>query len=288
LLIPVFITGILCFVIQVIALKASGGAQLSPFAAPNWIARWDVSGWDTARVLEFLLTRVFFLYSETDTINVNLWTMPVEFAFSLLIFAVGALVLRRYEIATLLVIISVLSIVSWRADGLEYFLKGLAGSVFFLGMLIAYQWDAVRAVVGRRSWMPSVLMIGGLLVSSVLVRHDLHYLVANALGLMSIFWFFIGFASAPRLRESLNHPFFGFLGEVSFALYLVHGAILYAVFQIIASFGNYGATGFIVGGVVSLAISFALSFAIARYIEMPLVGRVRRAIGNLIRDPRTA
>ncbi len=290
LLIPVFLTGILCFILQLIALRASGTEQLAPFAAPQWITRWNVEGWDTARLIEFLLTRVFFLYSETDTFNVNLWTMPVEFAFSFLIFAVGAIVLRRYEIAVLLVIISALSIFSWRADTTEYFLKGLAGSVFFLGMLVAHRWESVRKVIGRLSWMPGFLMVGGLLVSSVLTRHDLHYLIANALGLMSIFYFFIGFASAPWLRPALSHRFFGFLGEVSFALYLIHGSVLYTVFQIIASFteGAYGTQAFILGTVISLTLSFALSFIIARYVEMPLVGRVRRAIGSLIRDPKAA
>ena len=285
-LIPVFVTGILCFAIQLLALRIAGADQLVAFGSPDWIARWNVEGWDTAKLFEFLLTRVFFLYSETNTFNVNLWTMPVEFAFSLLVFAVGALVLRRFDVAIILVLISGISILSWDADAVEYLLKGLAGSVFFLGIIIAYQWEDTRNDVARRPWVPSVLMISGLLVSSVLVQHDLHYLIANALGLISIFWFFIGFTSARSLREKLAHRFFGFLGEVSFALYLVHGSVLYFVFQVIAAQGDYGYASFALGTLIALALSFALSFVIARYIEMPLVRVVRRAIGNLIRDPK--
>jgi len=288
LLIPVFVTGILCFAIQLLALRMAGTEQLTAFGDPGWITRWNVEGWDGARLIEFLLTRVFFFYSEADTMNVNLWTMPVEFAFSLLVFAVGAIALRRFDVAVFLVLISTASIFSWRTDMLEYFLKGLAGSVFFLGVLIAFHWEAVRKTIGRRSWMPVVLMIGGLLVSSVLIQHDMHYLLANALGLMSILWFFVGFASTEGLRKKLNHRFFGFLGEVSFALYLVHGSILYFVFQVIAAQGDYGYAAFAIGTAISLVVSFALSFVIARYVEMPLVGIVRRAIGNLIRDREVA
>ena len=288
LLIPVFITGILCFVIQLLALRLAGTDQFAAFGSPDWVTRWNVDGWDTMRLVEFLVTRVFFLYSETDTMNVNLWTMPIEFAFSLLVFAVGALVLRRFDVALLLVLISGVSILSWRADMLEYFLKGLAGSVFFLGVIIAYQWEAVRSVVARRPSVPSVMMISGMILSTVLVRHDLHYLVANTLGLVSIFLFFIGFASAPGMRENLAHRFFGFLGEVSFALYLVHGSVLYLVFQVIAAQGDYGNASFALGALIALPISFGLSFVIARYVEMPLVGVVRRAIGNLIRDRKVA
>lgn len=288
LLIPVFLTGVLCFIIQVFALRAAGAEQLSQFGGAGWIARWNLEGWDAARLIEFLLTRVFFLYSETDTMNVNLWTMPVEFAFSLLVFGVAAMVLRRYEIALMLVMISAASIYSWRADSIEYLLKALAGSVFFLGVLISFQVEAVRTVVGRKPWIPTVLMIGGLLVSSVLERHDLHYLVINGLGLMAIFWFFIGFTASPHMKNLLKHPFFGFLGEVSFALYLMHGSVLYAVFQIIASQGPYGATSFFIGAAISLVISFALALVITRHIEMPLVGYVRRGIGNLFRDTKTA
>ena len=284
LLIPVFITGILCFLIQ----ASIAAPQLSPFAAPDWIARWSVDGWDAARLIEFLLTRVFFLYSETDTMNVNLWTMPVEFAFSLLVFAVGAVVLRRFEIAATLVLIAGASIFSWRADGLEYFLKALAGSVFFLGVIVAFQVDRIRSSVARITWLPALLMVGGLLLSTVLVRHEMHYLLANALGLTAIALFFVGFASSERARRVLDRSFFGFLGEVSFALYLVHGAVLYAVFQFIAARGEYGVVGFIIGTILSLMISFALAFVIARYVEMPLVARVRRAIGGVIRDPKAA
>jgi len=288
LLIPVFVTGLLCFVIQLMALRIVGTEQLTAFGDPAWITRWNVEGWDIARVVEFLLTRVFLLYSETDTINVNLWTMPVEFAFSLLVFAVGAIVIRRFDVAIFLILISATSIMSWRTDMLDYFLKGLAGSVFFLGVLTAFYWETIRTVIRRRSWMPTVLMIGGLLVSSVLIRHDLHYLLANALGLMSIVWFFIGFASTKKLRQKLSHRFFGFLGEISFALYLIHGSVLYFVFQVIASQGSYGNASFALGAAISLVISFALSFFIARHIEMPMVGVVRRAIGNLFRDREVA
>jgi len=160
LLIPVFVTGLLCFVIQLMALRIVGTEQLTAFGDPAWITRWNVEGWDIARVVEFLLTRVFLLYSETDTINVNLWTMPVEFAFSLLVFAVGAIVIRRFDVAIFLILISATSIMSWRTDMLDYFLKGLAGSVFFLGVLTAFYWETIRTVIRRRSWMPTVLMIG--------------------------------------------------------------------------------------------------------------------------------
>ena len=288
LLIPVFLTGVLCYWLQSFATYAAGGEQLSQFAGRGWITRWNVEGWDAARVIEFLLTRVFFFYSETDTMNVNLWTMPVEFAFSLLVFACCALMLRRYSIALLLVIIAAASLYSWRADTTEYFLKILAGSVFFLGVATAYKVDTVRTLVGRLWWTPPTLMIGGLLVSSVLERHDLHYLLVNGLALMSIFWFFIGFTAMPSMKTMLARPLFMFLGEVSFALYLVHGSVLYMVFQFIASRGDYGASEFLIGTALSLIISFALSFVIARYIEMPLVGRVRRSIGNLFRDTKTA
>lgn len=282
LLIPVFLTGVLCFALQI----SISAPQLAPFAAPDWIARWDLAGWDAARLVEFLLTRVFFLYSETDTMNVNLWTMPVEFAFSLLVFACAALVLRRFDYAAVLVCIAGASILSWRADFLEYFLKGLAGSVFFLGVLVAFRVERIRATLGQSAWLPTGFMIAGLVQSSVLVDHDMHYLLANAIGLAAIFVFFIGFTSSAALRRVFDHPVFGFLGEVSFALYLVHGAVLYAVFQGIAASGDYGVGSFVVGSVLSLALSFALAFVVARYVEMPLVGRVRRAIGGLIRDPQ--
>jgi len=275
---------VLCFCLQLLAMRFAGSEQLTPFISPEWITRWNVDGWDGVRVIEFLTTRVFFLYSEVDTINVNLWTMPVEFAFSLLVFAVAALMLRRYDIALLLIFVSMACIASWRSDILEYFLKGLAGCVFFLGVVVAFKWDRVHAIVSHWSWVPPVLMICGLISSYVLYRHDLHYLVANALGMMSITLFFIGFASAKWIGRVLDHPFFAYLGEISFSLYLVHGSVLYCVFQLIAAQGKYGFGAFAIGTFMSLAGSFALAFLMARHVEMPLVRIVRRAIDHIIPD----
>lgn len=288
LLIPVFLTGLLCFALQVLALRIAGTEQLTAFGEPAWITRWNVEGWDVGRLIEFLLTRVFFLYSETDTMNVNLWTMPIEFAFSFLVFAVAAATLRRFDVTILLVLIAVASMLSWRTEPLEYFLKGLAGCVFFFGVTLAFCWETARMIIARYASLPSVMMIVGLLLSSVLIRHEMHYLLANGLGLVSITIFFLGFATAAGMREKLSHRFFGFLGEVSFALYLVHGSVLYFVFQVIAAQGDYGYLGFALGTALSLTVSFALSFVIARYIEMPLVGIVRRGIGNLFRDTQVS
>jgi len=86
----------------------------------------------------------------------------------------------------------------------------------------------------------------------------------------------------------LNRRFFAFLGEVSFTLYLVHGSVLYFVFQVIASQGSYGVGPFVIGGVIAVGVSFALSFVIARYVEMPLVDVVRRGIGKVFRDSKVA
>ncbi len=168
LMIPVFITGMLCYGIQAFSDEITGGVQLAPFSSPGWIERWDVEGWSFVRTAQFLLTQVFFGYSEAETININLWTMPIEFAFSFFVFGIVALTLSRIRFAGLLVCIGIVGILSWRADAIEYLLKGLAGSTFFLGIGIAYYLDHIRAAVGRWPGLPYVLMIGGLALSSVL------------------------------------------------------------------------------------------------------------------------
>lgn len=276
LMIPVFITGMLCYGIQAFSDEITGGVQLAPFSSPGWIERWDVEGWSFVRTAQFLLTQVFFGYSEAETINVNLWTMPIEFAFSFFVFGIVALTLSRIRFAGLLVCIGIVGILSWRADAIEYLLKGLAGSTFFLGIGIAYYLDHIRAAVGRWPGLPYVLMIGGLALSSVLLRDDLHYLMVNLLGLGAAALFFTGFVCAARLRAGLDGTGWRVLGELSFALYLIHGSVLYLVFQGIAAHADpYGIPGFIIGMLVAIGLSLVLSFGIARHIEIPVIGWMR-------------
>ncbi len=288
LMIPVFLTGLLCLLLQGAASRIAGQEVLAPFAGPEWIARWDVAGWDFARAIEFLTTRVFIFYSETDTFNVNLWTMPVEMAFSFVVFGACALMLRRYDIAIAVFVVACFCIASWRAEPLEYMLKGLDGTAFFLGMFAARYVDTIRKTLSRFRALPALMIITGLLLSSVLLSPKLHYLAAEGLGLVATGIFFLGFIALAQAREFLAKPVFDFLGEVSFALYLIHGSVMYLVFQAIASLGAYGASAFLAGALLSLAVSFALSFVFTRYVEMPLVARVRRAIGSLIRGRSAA
>lgn len=284
LFIPVFLTGLLCFALQSAALRWTGGPILAPFASPDWVANWDVSNWDLTRMVEFLTTRVFFFYSETDTFNVNLWTMPVEFAFSLLVFGVCAAYLRRFNAAAFLILAGIVSIATWRAAPIEYFIKSIDGFAFFIGVFCAFFADHIRALGLRVRRLPVISILLGLLLSSVVLRDDVHYLLGEGIGLLAITLLICGFFAAPALRVVLNRPVFAFLGDVSFALYLIHGSVLYLVFQVAAGLGPYGYGMFVVGSVISLVLSFALAHLIARHIEMPLVTRVRRAIGSAVHD----
>lgn len=284
LMIPVFLAGLFCIILQEAAYRLTENEVLAPFSGANWITRWNVAGWDLARTLEFLTTRVFVFYSETDTFNVNLWTMPVELAFSLIIFAMCAVMLRRYDIAIILTLIACLCIASWRASPIEYMLKFMDSTAFFLGVIAARYREEISARLSRSWRLPTLLMIAGLLLSSGLISPRLHYLVAEGSGLFAMTIFFVGFVGAAKAGHYLSGRVFGFLGEVSFALYLIHGSVLYFVFQVIASLGDYGWGAFLIGAAISVSASLALSFAFARYIEMPLVSRVRRAIGSRIRE----
>ena len=276
LLLPVLVTGALCFALQKLA---QGWADPSAFAAPGWVGRWDVTGWDMQRAVGMLLGSTFWGYSEAETFNVNLWTMPVELAFSFVVFAVAAAWLGRGFMAAGLALGGVLLVVSWRAEPVEYVLKLIAASAFFLGLLTAARLEVARAALAR-SPLPWAMMAAGLALSVVLVRHGIDWKLANLLGLAAICLTFLGFVGAVRLAVTLDRPFWRLVGEASFALYLIHGSILYAVFSWLARDG-YGWGEFAVGALISLVFSALASVAVARWIELPLVRGVRSALKRL-------
>lgn len=287
LLIPVFTTAILCFALQRGAALIAGGEFPGLFAKPHWVMHWSVADWSLSRFWEFLFGGIFVYYSESDTFNVNLWTMPVEFAMSFAVFAVVALWMRHFVIAAVLVGMAAILISTWRAEPVELFLKSIYSGAFFLGIGAAFWQEPLKRWYARRRWASFILIPLGLLLSHALMMDDMHYLLANGLAVIGIICFFLSFCGLQNIGKVLSGPFWQYLGEVSFALYLVHGSVLYFVFMIGAPlFEHHDKTSYLLLASIGITASFLLAYLIAHYVELPAVKIVRRWLGKQI--PRKA
>ena len=159
----------------------------------------------------FSLLRVFVAYSGAETYDPPLWTMSYEFYGSFIVFAVVAL-LRRFEARTL-----ALGVLFAALASLQSFF-----ALFVAGILIA---DAfllsVRPAIANRAG--AALCVAGLLLILLPNTWFGPVYVGGGTCLTA------GAIFCTPVRRFFESRLSGFLGWISFPLYLVQAAVIYAV-----------------------------------------------------------
>ena len=175
------------------------------------------------RLMSFSLWNVFVAYSDVETYDPPLWTMTYEFFGSFMVFAVVAALrpsrLRTVMLGVLFVVLAALQ---------TYF------AMFVAGILIADLFPLVGpATTANRTG--AMLCIVGLLL--ILLPHGWFGAVyvggASCLTAGAIF--------CEPVRRFFESRLSGFLGWISFPLYLVQAAVIYVLaprgLDLLASFG---------------------------------------------------
>jgi peptidoglycan/LPS O-acetylase OafA/YrhL len=200
------------------------------------------------RLLSFSLFKVFVAYAGADTYDPPLWTMSYEFFGSFVVFAIIAY-LRASSLRTLVLAVLFVALAACQT----YF------ALFVAGILIA---DLFRrgAWPAAADWAGAALCITGLLL--ILLPNSWFGLVyvAGATCMTA------GAAFCAPVRRFFENRLSSFLGWISFPLYLVQAAVIYAFslhgLDLLASLGVAPAMQrWIVGGVtIPIAILFAVMF----------------------------
>jgi peptidoglycan/LPS O-acetylase OafA/YrhL len=162
-------------------------------------------------LLSFSLLKVFVAYSGAETYDPPLWTMSYELYGSFLVFAVVAL-LRRSQLRTLM-----LGVLFVALAALQSFLTLFVAGILIADLFLRGPRPAAANLTG------AALCVAGLLLI-----------------LLPSTWFgpvYIGGATCLTAGAVFNMPvrrFFesrlsGFLGWISFPLYLVQAAVIYAL-----------------------------------------------------------
>ncbi len=169
----------------------------------------------------------FFQFSMGTTLNLNLWTMSIELAGSVFVFAFLALhsvTPKRWLSYTITAL--VLLAVPRR--------MGLYGLDFFAGVALC-DFFILREHDGRTMRLPGGAAFGlaalGLIISYNTVRWTFDNSAPHALQLGEISTLggilLVGAASfCSPLRGFLEHSVMAFLGRISFPLYLFHDAVI--------------------------------------------------------------
>ena len=222
--IPIFFSVFLNFILLWIsAFLSRGGLELSE-SGQRLLLSQIVSSFNRALVEA---TTGAILYG-SNTFNGVFWTMDREFYGSLCV------LLSVYLFGSIswhwrVVVYLVAIVFSWQG----YYLA------FVLGLLLTealvFQSQVFRHI-GKRRWLIAVLLVTGLMLGSIpvyfLVWDGTIYSYVYQLDwpksyhIIGAFLVLLAVISSEQIREILISPFFKFLGDISFSMYLVHGVVL--------------------------------------------------------------
>jgi peptidoglycan/LPS O-acetylase OafA/YrhL len=168
--------------------------------------------------LAFSAWNVLFHYEDWSTFNWSLWTMPVEFAGSLMIYALLAGFARARRLGRG----ARVALAATLAAGLVLAGKPLA-ACFAAGYVVA-EWVAHPATSARAARLAGLAALAACAASAALVLATGHEddtsgaLLATCIVLVGAF--------CPPVRRALGAPVSRWLGHVSFPLYLIHVPVI--------------------------------------------------------------
>lgn len=224
--------------------------------------------------------------------NPAAWTLSAEAFFYALhpLFARGLRrVARRGALMVALVTISIAFIyratttidpTAWWAAGMPLPLARV--TEFVLGMSIA--WAVLSGWRPRlpvsAAWAGFVVIIGWITVAPLLplgVASDFSQVFSNELATVACALLIIGIVgrAVHGGRSWLEHPIMVRLGNWSYAFYLVHATVIYAVMNLIGGPRGPGWSNLLWGAGIFL-VALALSAAIHHGVEVPAERRLRR------------
>ncbi|MDB5478073.1 MAG: acyltransferase [Alphaproteobacteria bacterium] len=226
-----------------------------PGKSVEWIGTFFTFQPDFIKMLKFALYKVFFKYNPATSYNVTLWTMPIEFAGSMLIFSICALFLPK-EKGRKIILVPILL-----ACGFFFYYRPPL-SCFIFGYFLAELYVRFRHLKNRWLNIAASLILPTLIWICTFHRpQDERIMILIAVLIVAAATF-----SGP-LKAIFSSRLSQFLGRMSFPLYLVHLLIIcsWSCYWFLAlpemGFSSFAAANLIVFSTCVLSLLGAWLFA---------------------------
>jgi peptidoglycan/LPS O-acetylase OafA/YrhL len=197
--------------------------------------------------VRFAFFGVYFNYSPSSTLDPPLWTMPKELAGSMIVLALLAFSGRR-AIRLYIYAATLLFLLAAHFEELAAFVVGLLLAEVYSGRLWS---DRIRTMTISRYWIIPIVLAAVFLPTA----GSLYQLIAGtAIVICAAFcvWF----------RQILSSPLSRFLGGISFALYVTHAPVLFALGRV-SLFSNQPAFQAVLVRIVFVAVAIGVAFVFA-------------------------
>ena len=241
LVIPVFAICAITYLLMITGVI--GPAELRPAPLGNYLQFTP----SLEGLLTFSLLSVFFDYTDAATYNPPLWTMSYEFFGSFLVFGILALV-RGWPLRMWVFALTFIVLTAWQSFY----------ALFIGGIIVAEVYRHVEGSNGLAR-IGVALCAGGIVLSLFLnLWFGMHYILcATALT--------AGVAFFPPARRLFENRLARFLGWISFPLYLVQAAVIYAFsvrgLDVVSALGWEASTQRWIVGAATIPVAFVCAMA---------------------------
>lgn len=291
LVVPIFIAGIIGFALQSIAVAFLENPSTEQFDSAGWVNRWDTTDWGWLETFKFLLVDVIFFYDRQHSFNINLWTMPVEFAFSFVVFSCVAIHFQKPLIALALFVIFLILLLQWKDLTNVKIQRVFDGCQFLFGIYLssriaANKFDTLSDIKYSKFWV--ILLLLGFIISVVSGNLRAQGSIAGFFGdhLASIL-IFLSFVLIMKNLNFLQSKPLMVMGNISFQLYLIHGAIFFFTFQLISNLNiRYNILMFSIGAIVSISLSVITAKVLLSRVETPITKYLKKKLVDIYRSDR--
>jgi peptidoglycan/LPS O-acetylase OafA/YrhL len=253
-------SGAMCNEAAVRCMNEVQGLHPTGKEAPGWSNIWLSLFYNFAPdYREALREGVWGAFSSPALYNLVLWTMPIELKGSFLVYGFLALFGRLRNRWLLYAILGGLLLLSMEFFFLE----------FLLGMALCEAW-----VHNQKVWRKALPLAPALAMAGVA-------LFVVPWKPLSAFLFVAATAASPGLQRWLSGRWVGFLGRISFGLYLVHMPLLCSLGSglYLAACRGLGwphATGALIATLATLLMSLVTAWIFTHVVDGPTIALTRR------------
>lgn len=213
LFIPILLTSFIAYCL--IKLQLIFNLEIAASAnAKAWLGTFYDFDASLIGLLKFCFFDVFFHYERTSSYNIVLWTMPIEYAGSLLIYLSIGLFRQENKKIYLFPLV---------ATALYLLRNDPALSCFIFGYLLAEVYLNYGHIVKKIKFsniISTLLFIVPIILSTFYKSDNSRY---NAL---LAFIIVLSVTFSPILQKFFSNPVSKFLGRISFPLYLIHMLVI--------------------------------------------------------------
>jgi peptidoglycan/LPS O-acetylase OafA/YrhL len=254
-----------------------------------WLRRWFRLDRSLADAVREGAYGTFFHFDFRRTLNSNLWTMPVEWAGSLIVFSVLALcgwLQRRFFVYAIVAII--FYAIGWFF--LVDFVAGLALCDVFTRCERS-DWETRLSPVWPTAALVGGLILGGMLGEWPNTDAGLSEYFVSCWPVVPAILIVGGVAFSSQLHHTLESRAMAFLGEISFPLYLFHMFVIFSLgcwlYVCLRRAAMSHPSSALISAVVCVAISVLLAWALYFILELPTL-RVARRVGQWFMHSKSA